>query len=87
MRIIRDPETAGVMTMGLAITWGFRSCSVEDCNRRVSTIIADPESPIPTYALCEEHFQESNQPEGVTLTVVSGPTGEAIKESDANRTA
>ncbi len=70
MEIIRDPDTANIYTAALAITWGLRRCNCRGCRERVTTIIARAGEKVPTFALCEKHYQEGAQPGGCKLDLV-----------------
>ena len=68
MKIIRDPETAGVFTMALCIDWGVRRCNVRGCRERPTTIITGVSEEVPTLGLCEPHFEEGDTPDGLKGT-------------------
>lgn len=74
MKIIRDEGPLGALaTSALATEWGIRRCNCKGCtSRTVAAIIAGIEG-VPTFGLCEKHFQEGNQPGGMQLTLDFSP--------------
>ena len=71
MRIIRDDQLGGLGMIPLLIDWGMRRCNVKGCKNQPNTIIANSGDGVPPYALCEEHYQMCNTPDGPkTLTLV-----------------
>lgn len=70
MRIIRDNANPDSLSMiALLIDWKMTRCNVRDCTQHPTTIIAayPYESGTVTFALCEHHFQQCNQPEGAEI--------------------
>ena len=75
MKIIRDPYGMTSLNMlALLITWNMRRCNFTGCRARPNTIISMPAEETGgagaiTYALCEDHFQQFNVPEGGTISL------------------
>jgi len=86
VRIIRDPDTAGIETCCLAITWGLRRCNYRGCTQRVTTIIAQGGEDVPVFALCEKHYQQGAQPGGTRLDLVFD-CSDGITESSKSQPA
>lgn len=68
--IIRDNTPLGnIATQALIMEWHLsRYCQVQGCSNDANTIIRGEY----TYTLCEEHFQQGNQPGGCKLTLRLG---------------
>ena len=64
MAIIRDNELGGLAMIPLFMDWGVRRCNVKGCTNKPSTIITQAQPEMPVLGMCEEHFQEANQPDG-----------------------
>lgn len=75
MKIIRDEELFGIAMIPLFVDWGLKRCNQKDCGEKPTTIIrfAPGENPAAPegimFALCEEHFQMCNAPEGASLNL------------------
>ena len=66
MKIIADPEMAGVGTKCLAINWGLPDiCQIDNCNNKTYAIVSLTESETPeghnslTFVICKEHYKEA----------------------------
>ena len=70
MQIIRDEELGGIAMIPLFVQWGIRRCNVEDCTEIPNTIIREIAPGVAFAGFCEEHFQEGNQPGGISMSLV-----------------
>ncbi len=68
MKIIRDEDGFGLFMIPLFMDWQVRRCNVKDCTTKPTTIITQLDDDVPMVGMCEEHFQEGNQPGGAKLS-------------------
>jgi len=66
MKVIADPETAGVFTRCLAINWGLPDmCQIDGCDGATYAIVCIPEDEAPkgcgalNIAICKKHHEEA----------------------------
>ena len=64
MKIIADPETAGIETMALIINWGLSTfCQVDGCEEKPYAILAFTAEETPrkkplNVVICKKHYEE-----------------------------
>ena len=74
MKTIADPETAGLFTSCLAISWKLSSiCEVKGCNNKTFAILVFDESETDgkgrlIATICKDHYEEGKRKKSVTWT-------------------
>ena len=64
MKIIADPDTAGIETMVLIISWGLSDvCQVEGCKEKAYAILSFTAEETPrkkplNVVICKKHYEE-----------------------------
>ena len=64
MKIIADPETAGIETMALIINWGLSDlCQVDKCEEKAYAILSFTAKETPrkkplNVVICKKHYEE-----------------------------
>ncbi len=81
MKIIRDQTGLGFYMIPLFVDWKVRRCNIEHCLTKPTTIITGLHEDLPIVGVCEEHYQELNQPNGATFIWVLDDY-DAFKEVD-----
>ena len=67
MKIIADPETAGMETSCLAISWNLPdTCQVQGCKEKTYAIISFTAEETPTkkalnVVICKKHYEEGRE--------------------------
>ena len=84
MKIIRDEECGELFMIPLFVDWKVRRCNQEECKAKPTTIITGTEAGV--FGLCEEHYQQGNQPGGTKYNLIFD-NYDAFKEvADGNST-
>jgi hypothetical protein len=73
MQIIRDEHQNGkdrpeISMMPLLTQWHIKRCNIAGCQNQPTTIIAGIKG-VPTFGMCENHYQQANRPEGSNITI------------------
>lgn len=65
MKVIADPETAGLFTRCLAVDWKLsKICQVKDCQNEIFAIVCftaeeSPDRKPATITICKEHHEKA----------------------------